>query len=248
MHEVGRSLWDFIRGTWGALLSAFAAVSDPLDLSKAAGLVDSDTTWALGDGAMRAIFALFAIGWFFVWFHNQRSKPETPKRRRLIPLHRALQYVARDSIWAASYDAPDTNWVIGLRTAFQRELSHGTITAFGYKEISTWVLEPGVTKLDPDVWRQASLDISHLAGVHPPKRVQVDYDHYDYIEVDLDEVKTVFPPRSKAAAKGGKSPVERIGNYEQLWAEQERKYEEAMKNRHLTPAERFYKDDRPTPA
>jgi hypothetical protein len=192
---------------------------------------------------MQAVFAAFAFGWMFIWYHRQRLAQMEPARRRLTPLHRALQYVARDSAWAASYDAPDTNWVTNLTTAFQRELSHGHIAAFGYKELHTWVLEPGVTELTKDFWRQASMDLSHLAAFHPPKQARANGECFDFIEVDMDDVRKVFPPRSKGDSKAGKSPVERIGNYGELWAEQDRKYQIALKDRHLTTAERFYKDD-----
>jgi hypothetical protein len=161
----------------------------------------------------------------------------------LVPLYKALHWVARDSVWAENYQGGDTKWVIALGKVFQRALSLGQITAFAYRELHVWVLEPGLTKLESDFWITAELDISHIAAFHPPRRAQSGNLKYDFIEVDFDQVRAIFPPRSPQAAADKQSPVERIGDYSPHWAQQDAHYAKALADCHLTQGERFYRND-----
>lgn len=164
------------------------------------------------------------------------------RRRNLVPLYKALHWIAKDSVWAEEYAGDDGQWVVALRGAFQRALSLGEVTAFGYRQISVWVLEGGLSKLEPEFWSDAQLDISHISAFHPPRQANKGPLRYDFIEVDFDEVKAAFPPRSRQARDERRSPVERIG-YDEMWATQDANYGRALINARLTPGERFYREE-----
>lgn len=207
--------------------------------TRALAMLSSPWTWL----AIVVIFVawLAAFIWSGIKVRETGARPDV--RRELVPLHRALQYVARDSKWAEDYVGDDTDWVVALTKAFQRALSLGEIAAFAYRQLHHRVLEDGITKLDPAFWISATMDLSHLAAFHPPKRAHNDGMKYDFIEVDMHEVRRAFPPRSKAATISGRSPIERIGNYDMLWSEQETNYTKALADARLTPGQRFYQDE-----
>ncbi len=76
MSSFARSLCQFLKGLWLAILLVFATLSDPLDVGKAVGMIPDNYEWVFGAKAMQYLFAMGAFGWMFIWFHRKRVKFE----------------------------------------------------------------------------------------------------------------------------------------------------------------------------
>lgn len=227
MASVVRSSVHFVRGTWGALIAAFAAITDPLGIAKVIGAVPESTHWIIGETGMRAVFLAFAVAWAFVWFHGVQKEMERGQREANMPLHQALRWIARDSVWASKYRWPDDQWVVRVQAEFLSKWQLGRFEMIGQDRRGN----SGLTYLPPALKGSAEFHGHMLTGAEPPTHIWskevrtpdgLPTCFYE-VKVDRREIAQVWPRRSLLARLLRKSPVERIDaeGYREIFRKQD---------------------------
>lgn len=229
MASIRTSAVGFLRGAWGAIISAFAAVTDPLGIAKVTGLVDPQTEWALGDTAMRSIFVAVAVVWAFVWYHRVQNKLDGGHREPNMPLHLACRWIARDSVWASRYRWPDDEWVQRVAREFFSQWHLGRFEMLGINKDSVGA---AFSYLPPVMKDGSEFEAHKLCGPEPPTYIWNWVDPtrkekprcFYQVRLDRDEVMRVWPRRSFLDRLRRNSPVERIGDYTDIFAQQDAWY------------------------
>ena len=227
MASLSTSIVKFSRGMWAAFLAGLAAITDPLALVKMTGLVDQRYNWALGEEGMRAFFLAFALIWTFLWFHGVQKDIEQGSLDPDMPLHIACRWVARDSVWAAKYEqAFDHQWPNNVDDEVMSKLITGKIEMFGRRRESNLGKGPMqyVTPNDKD---KVQWDSSKLLTAEPPTHMWVTGGPtYSMVKLDSRQVQRVWPRKTLWHRFSRRSPIERIGIYSEIFAKQDRYYQE----------------------
>lgn len=147
--------------------------------------------------------------------------------RRRMPLHQVVRWIARDSVWATRYRAKDDHWVEHALKELQLSLSRGEVTADGFRSLRNGAeREPGVRPIKSDFWaaaqwRMENNFLNENITFHASRGTE---EQFNFIELDEGEVKRRWPPRSSQDEAQKNSPVERVGNYDAIFAAQDDLY------------------------
>jgi hypothetical protein len=228
MASVAKSVVQFVRGLGGAIIAAFAAVTDPLSIAKMLGLVDPNMHWILGETAMRMLFLAFAVVWAFAWYHDVQTKLERGAREPDMPLHCVLRWIARDSIWASKYVWPDDQWLLRVKDEFLSKWQLGRIEMMGIDRGGVG----GFNYLPPALKGSAHIDIAMLVGKFPPTHIWSEEVRtkdgmprcFDQVKLNRREVMQVWPKRRLIDRVRRNSPVERTGDYGEIFRQQDHWY------------------------
>lgn len=229
MSSLVKSGIEFGKGAWGALLGAFAAVSDPLDIAKSIGIVEESTQWAIGAAGMQGFFVGFAFIWMFVWFHRTRSNFEWSQHEPNMPLHIACRYIARDSVWAQLYpNSQDQEWVSLVSREILSKWQLGRFEMFGNPED----FNAPTSFIVPAMKGSAEFNAHNLVSTEPPTHIwshkhRTPEGHttvYYRVHLDRKHVERTWPKRSLLSRILHQSPIERIGGYNEIFQEQDDYY------------------------
>lgn len=228
MAGIGSSAVQFARGMWVALAAGLAAISDPISIGKRVGILPADFTLPIGETGMRAIFVAIMLGWMFQWFHRLRDRTERETQHPDTPLHLACRWIVRDSVWAANYPKDrDDEWVSAVRDELMSKVTLGRIELFG--RLSEQGRPDSVIQhVAPSFKGRANWHCEWLVTSEPPTHMWSEGSGQVYRSVMLDgrQMRRVWPKRSIWSQLRRKSPIERIGNYSPIFAEQDRQYRE----------------------
>lgn len=184
-------------------------------------------TWATLVGA---VFVGITIA-FLLW-HRLRVAPADEGGGAYMPLHRAVRWLVQHSIWAAAYPpALDDQWVQQADTEFQSTLSTGRLKAWGIFKPHLQDAEAALSEIPADFWRHAQWNSHHMVTGEPPTHIWRDSAHgggaYRRVVLLSDDVRTVWPRRSRLAAVLRRSPTERIDRtgYGDIWRRQDAYYD-----------------------
>lgn len=222
------SLREFTGGVWArSYYWAFALVLDPFDIYNRF----KPDGWARYDVSLEAFsFVLFAlILWTaFLTYHDLRKRTENFNREADMPLHRALRWIARDSIWAEKYSGPDDLWISEVEAEFWSKWQLGRFEMMGVDRTGNG----GVSYIPPIMKGSARFDCHKLVSPEAPTHIWSEEVRgkdgiprcFYNVYLDEREVKRVWPPRSLWARLRKVSPIDRIGGYGPIFALQDAWY------------------------
>lgn len=222
-------LWDFVCGTWAALLFAAVSFVDPLKALKDVG-VNLGYAWTITPDERRALFMALAFLWMAQWYvrlrlRHQDRQPEEPN----MPLYLACRWIARDSVWAEKYHPSwDQDWAIRVDEELFGKIMQGRIEIFGRRHRRGSPTGP-MQHIAPAYKSEAQWDSSKLKTDEPPTHMWAQGgDSYYNVCLDEARVKQIWPRRSWLARLRRRSPVERIGgkNYSGTFPAQDIYYRE----------------------
>lgn len=206
-----------------------AAIQDPLRWLKQAGFVTETTNWIVSPAWRQFGLLVFAFAWLAVWYHRQRTKfEERQPPEPNMPLHQVCRWIARDSVWASQYAWPDDQWPLRVQAELFSRWQMGHIEMMGIERTGT-----GATNYLPPAMKGSSEFEAHkLVLSEPPHDVwseQVlsqDGIPRVFYEVRLDQrdVLAVWPKKSVLDRLRGKSPIERLGDYGDIFRQQDEWY------------------------
>lgn len=226
MASIRTSAIGFARGLGGAIISAFAAITDPLGIAKMMGLVDPTTHWTLGETAMRGVFLAVAVIWAFHWYHSVQKQLERGVREPDMPLHEACRWIARDSVWAANYRWPDDQWAERVHAELFSKWQLGQLEIMGVDRDGNG----GTNFLPPAMKGNANFEAHKLVMKEAPHHIWTDAAEggssrcFYSVHFDRREVVAVWPKRGIFDRLRGNSPVERIGDYAPIFRKQDEQY------------------------
>lgn len=208
---------------------AAAAITDPLDAAKMIGLVDPETQWVLGELAMRYLFLAAAVTWAFVWYHGVNKRMERTAPDPNMPLHLALRWIARDSVWASKYHWPDDEWVERVAAELFSKWHLGRFEMLGVERTGP---SGALNYLPPAMKGASEFEAHKLSTSEPPTHIwSLESKGNDglprrFFQVRLDrrQVMEVWPRRSLLDKLRRNSPVERIGDYTEIFRQQDEWY------------------------
>lgn len=231
----------FVRGAYGAIILAAAAISDPLQWPKAFGLMSGVYTWPMEVWERQLLFAALAFLWLFVWFHQKRvafedRRPPDPN----MPLHHVLRWIARDSVWASKYRWPEEEWVQRVAAELLSKWYLGRFEMMGVERSGP---SGAINYLPPAMKGSTEFEVHKLCTSEPPFHMwSLEAKGSDgmprrFFQVRLDrrEVTEVWPRRSLLNRLRRNSPVERTGDYKEIFRQQDEWYSKNYEHVPPTP-------------
>lgn len=208
---------------------AAAAITDPLNAAKMIGLVDLETQWVLGELAMRYLFLAAAVIWAFAWYHGVNKRMERGASEPNMPLHQALRWIARDSVWASKYHWSDDEWPQRVAAELFSKWQLGLFEMMGVEKTGP---SGAMSYLPPSMKGSSEFETHKLCTPEPPTHiwdwVNVASDklprRFFQVRLDRADVTRVWPRRSWLARMRHKSPIERIGDYAEIFRKQDEWY------------------------
>lgn len=215
MPSALKSTASFVRAL-GVPFAAFAAaIEDPFRWLVQAGIVTAESTWIVSVQWRQFGLLVFAFVWLAVWYHRQltRFEDEQPPRPDM-PLHEVVQYIAKDSEWAARFPANlDDKWVIRTDRELMSQLMMGHIQAFGRLKKDRQPMENGLSVIPPGFFNEAQWHSGHMVTSDPPTHMwrSTSAGGGVYINVMLNrrQVEIAWPRRSPLRMLAGRSPIDR---------------------------------------
>ena len=163
------------------------------------------------------------------WWMRLRGK----SRDDWVPFYKAIQWIARDSVWAASYAEKDDEWPERAQRLLVSALSMGQIGSTGIKKVVGYT-DAGLTEIPKEEWQRAGLITKNLSFEIPvaemrlPRYTEQDPGMYVDPRVDRNAMRRLWPRRSLLARWRRNSPVERL-DLGSLFEKQDQWYPYALK-------------------
>lgn len=206
--------------------AAWPKANDWIGTAFALGWSNMDRLWFV-----IPVLSLFAIYICLLWFSG-RDRPNGNASRTPnpdMPLHAALRWIARDSVWAENYPiARDDEWVRRVDQEFRSKWKIGRIEIFGCRGD----INAPIEHLVPAMKDTGEYLAHNLVSDEPPTHMWSDTFRdsngrvivYYRVHLDSRDIKKIWPKRSFWSKIRRKSPIERIGGYEEIFRKQDEYY------------------------
>ena len=185
----------------------------------------------IGYVLLAACCAMYALAAYLWWTGRQTARPQSSNE--WVPLYKAIQWIARDSVWAASYAEADDEWAERAQRVLVSALSMGQIGSTGIKKVVGYT-NAGLTEIPKEEWQRAELITKNLSFEIPvaemrlPRYTEQDPGMYVDPRVDRNAMRRLWPRRSLLARWRRNSPVERL-DLVSLFEKQDQWYPYALK-------------------
>lgn len=205
----------------------FALILDPFDLYSRF----KPNSWPSYNVNLDVFF--WVLGGIVLWtafltYHELWSRSRRDYFEPDMPLHRALRWVARDSVWAAAYRGDDREWVEAVKLEFLSRWHLGRFEMVGVDSAGTG----GSNYLPPAMKGSSDFNAHYMEGEEPPTHIwNAEYRTKDgrlrcfyNVCVDSRDIKATWPRRHLFARIARRSPIERLNKYDQIFVLQDRWY------------------------
>lgn len=206
----------------------FALLLDPLDFYNRF----KPPEWPTYDVSVEAF--LYVLVGLIVWtsiltFHDLNKRTHQGHLKPNMPLHEVCRWIARDSTWASDYpEQADQEWISNVDDELMSQVGLRGMAVFGQPNRSGQLRHGPYEKLPEEFLKSAQWDSSKLTSEEPPTHMwssdNLSAAVYYRVMMDRNQVTNVWPKKPFLARLMRRSPIQRLGGYEQIFADQDSNY------------------------
>ena len=218
VHDTLKWLWPAIFGGVVATSTVAVAAAQVWPEAKASvGRVYASAIAMLSLPSTWLVLAAVFITWLVALIWSGHKLANVKAEFEVVPdtpLHMAIRYLARDSLWAADFPPTDDGkWIIRADRELISALRLGRISAFGEHWPERATRQTHLNQIPKDFFDYAQWHSDRLVTENAPSHMWRNSEHgggqYLYVRFSLAELQRAWPRRSLWQKMQRKSPFER---------------------------------------